>query len=154
MYSSVYILGSVVIDWKTNDIHVMDMQGLKNIRTKHCKISFRDHITNHLSPGNTAGLITSRVSGRGHRIGAVLLCVCLCVCLCVFVWHQYSWPLTHMTSHNELWGERTRKCLAREVHECSGVFIVSSLCPQSNKHRLVGKSTVSKTPANLVGTIL
>ncbi len=28
-------------------------------------------------------IITSRVSGRGHRIGAVFLCVCLSVCLSV-----------------------------------------------------------------------
>ena len=28
-------------------------------------------------------IITSRVSGRGHRIGAVFLCVCVCVCLSV-----------------------------------------------------------------------
>ncbi len=26
---------------------------------------------------------TSRVSGRGYRIGAVFLCVCVCVCVSV-----------------------------------------------------------------------
>ncbi len=29
------------------------------------------------------GLFTSRVSGRGHRIGAVCVCVCVCVCVSV-----------------------------------------------------------------------
>ncbi len=28
-------------------------------------------------------IITSRVSGRGHRIGAVCVCVCVCVCVSV-----------------------------------------------------------------------
>ncbi len=29
-----------------------------------------------------------------------------------------------MTSHNELWGERTRNCPTQEVRERSGVFIL------------------------------
>ncbi len=42
--------------------------------------------------------ITSRISSQGHRIGVVFKSV-------------------NMTSHDEFWGERTNKCLTREVRE-------------------------------------
>ncbi len=63
----------------------------------------------------------------------VCVCVCVCVCLCVCEHSpdRTAWPTScditlwrHVT-HNELWGERTRKCPTREVRERSGVFIFS-----------------------------
>ncbi len=53
-------------------------------------------------------IITSRISGRGHRIGAVFLFVCV-------------WAL--LQPNNKLCGKRTLKYPMREVRECSGVFI-------------------------------
>ncbi len=37
----------------------------------------------NLSEFDSADIITSRVSGRGYRIGAMFLCVYVCVCLSV-----------------------------------------------------------------------
>ena len=49
-----------------------------------------------LVPFYSLSLITSRVSGRGHRIRAVFLCVCLCVCVCVCE-HSHGWTVWPMT---------------------------------------------------------
>ncbi len=49
---------------------------------------------------------------------------CVCVCVCVSVTSHYD-----VWSHNKFWGERTSKFPTREVHECSGVFI---MCVNSN----------------------
>ena len=62
--------------------------------------------------GGANVIITSRVSGRGYRIGAVFLSVCKLA---------LSWP--NRLTYNEFWGERTRKYPTREEHEHSGVFI-------------------------------
>ncbi len=53
-------------------------------------------------------IFTSRVSGRGHRIGAVFLYVCVCLCV----------------------SKRARKCATREVRERSGVFILNGKAPE------------------------
>ncbi len=52
---------------------------------------FADHCGTSRTLASCEELITSRVSGRGNRIGAVFLsvclslCVCVCVCMCVCV---------------------------------------------------------------------
>ncbi len=65
---------------------------------------------------NQHTLFTSRVSGRGHRIGAV--CVCVCVSVCALTTEpfdvrtrNFTWNLicVCLTIHNKkgLWGKRT-----------------------------------------------
>ena len=44
-------------------------------------------------------LITSRVSGRGYRIGPVRLSVCVCVCVCVSVSSLATEPLNLRTQY-------------------------------------------------------
>ena len=92
-------------------------------------------------------IFTSHISGRGNRIGPVCVCVCVCLSVClsvcysalsrlncdVTVWrHDIMWG--HVTSHNKLWGKRTRKYPTQEVRERSGVFIAYHFCRPCFSH--------------------
>ena len=79
----------------------------------------------------SSNIITSRVSGRGHRIGAVCPCVRVSVCPCSnrrTAWRIYGlWSITT----KGLWGEGTLQHGSREVRQRSGVFI-SKIFGQKN----------------------